>query len=160
MKLGSGQSSTRGLRFNVVAIEYPKQSRLAVRAQIGFHPQGETSPPALLEYPRFAEPAGGRNHNLLGSSRPDEAGFSRFRSVSTPNAAKIIRHGSIGTEYRPSGIKIATKTFITTIGSQINQDGRPSWFALLRPTIASAQPMSANEPGISEFLRLVISYRM
>ena len=47
MKLGSGQSSTRGLRFNVVAIEYPKQSRLAVRAQIGFHPQGETSPPAF-----------------------------------------------------------------------------------------------------------------
>src|ERR1700722_12734462 len=34
----------------------------------------------------------------LGMPRPDEARFSRFKSVSTPNAAKIIRHGSIGTE--------------------------------------------------------------
>src|SRR6516165_8640652 len=89
----------------------------------------------------------------------DRKKLGRFTSVSTPNAARIIRHGSIGTEYRPSGIKSATKTYITTIGSQINQDGRPSRFALLRPTIASAHAISANEPGISEFVRLVISYQ-
>src|SRR6516165_7793610 len=89
----------------------------------------------------------------------DRKKLGRFTSVSTPNAARIIRHGSIGTEYRPSGIKIATKTFITTIGSQINQDGRLSRFALPRPMIASAQPMSASEAGINELFRLVISYQ-
>ena len=35
-----------------------------------------------------------RNHDLLGM----KPSFCRFRSVSTPNAAKIIRHGIIGTE--------------------------------------------------------------
>ena len=47
---------------------------------------------------RSADPAGGEITIYLGMPRPDEARFSRFKSVSTPNAAKIIRHGSIGTE--------------------------------------------------------------
>lgn len=67
-------------RLNNVAIEYSKQGRPPGRGSTG--PRGRLS----------------GNYDLPGDARADEAGFRRFSSVSTPNAAKIMRHGSIGTE--------------------------------------------------------------
>ncbi len=41
----------------------------------------------------------------------------------------------------------------------MSHDGRPSRCALRKPTNASAQPITASEAGISEFMRDVISYQ-